>query len=127
MENPPPNNIKEKAVPNQVKLCLHCGTVHAHGKPHSCKNGTSKNTVNLVTSKSANTKGRVAAQLIREHFDKQGASYRGGTVVLHGSARNMQLIMGKEVTGHLMKPAFFTHEQMVTLSAKHNMSDNNTR
>ena len=119
---------KVSSASDIVKICLTCGSLISKGKPHKCKESAFKeNTLKLVRQKGDNIKGSITAQLVRDHFLEQNISQRGGTVALPGAPQKMKLTMGAEAAGLLMRPKFFTHQQMIRLAANRNLSDNLTR
>ena len=49
---------------------------------------------------------------------------KGGTIALPGIAKQLKITAGTEAAGFLMKPSFFTHENMIRIAANRNLSDN---
>ena len=110
------------AEPEPIKVCSACLTNWGPGQQHNCNKSTKRENIEeLVRKNSPKTKGRIVSSQLKEVFTEQGASTRGGTVVLHtdGSPISASLGVFKQ------KPApKFSNEILNKLQIKAGISDN---
>ena len=75
VEDPPQVEAAQQPSkkPDVLKMCLTCGSQIGKGLPHKCTKGQfSSNALKLVKDNSRNTKGRITANLVRDHFNEDG-------------------------------------------------------
>ena len=69
------------------------------------------------------TQGRVTSDLVKSHFEKQGTSTRGGTISLPTGGPSVKITMGAQADGLLMKPKSFSHQNIIDIIGRRNLSD----
>ena len=103
---------------------MKCNSEIGKGKPHICNQSTfRKNTISCIVEKSEKEQGRLTSDLIKNHFEKQGESSRGGTISLPTGGKNVKITMGAEAAGLLMKPKYFSHQHIINIISGRNLSD----
>ena len=120
---PPP--VSPTIVPTVIKICTLCRSEIGSGKPHTCnKTSFRVNTLKYVKQKSVNTRGRLTSDLVKDQFEEQGATRRGGTVALPGGGPSkVKLTMGAQAAGLFMKPKSFSHQNIISIIGGRNLSD----
>ena len=115
-----PNPPTVKTV---IKRCGDCLSEIGPGKPHSCsKTEKRANLTNMVRSNSANTKSNVVANTLKTIADDQGASTRGGEVLLQSGGPNKLLVkIGRGRNDQ--KDRIITHEDLKKLQLRVGCSD----
>ena len=116
----------ELSVPVTVKLCDFCYSEIGKGKPHNC-NVTEKhdNLVQLVTNNnSEKICEQVTSKLLKNIYDVNGTSTRGGSVKLATKGTPLQVQLGTNNNNKHNKA--FTLEEMNSLQITRNFSDKDT-
>ena len=110
--------------PTVKRVCMKCSCEIGRGKPHLCTLSTFRqNTIDCILQTPEKTQGRLTSDLIKNHFEKQGMSTRGGTINLATGGKQVKVTMGVQAADLLMKPKSFSHQNIIDIIGRRNLSD----
>ena len=120
-----PSTHPQGSKPVAVKLCSECFSEIGPGKPHQCSKTVKRdNIASLVRNTSEKSMASVAVSALKDIANQQGASNRGGRILLSSGAKLLPVVVGSR---HGMPPVrLFSHQALMNMQTELNLSDSST-
>ena len=120
-----PSTLPKSDPPVAMKLCSECFSEIGPGKTHQClKTVKRENIAALVRNTSEKSMASVAVSALRDIAQQQGASNRGGRVLLSSGAKILPVIVGSRRVKQPVK--MFLHQDLMNMQTELNLSDKST-